>query len=393
MEKRELCREIVDILLLRDTVTRQELLEAVEIRPASLLDAVRLLVEQGLLEEPERTGRHTGRKASPIRIRADAACIMGVELGLRNAHAVCLNARGEVLASRSRACPASMTHTTARRLVLELVRQVRKDLGKAARHLRGIGFADPGLANTATGTSVFAVGIKGWRDLPTAAWLRRGTGLEAAVYNAVMARAFAEYVCGARPLPESLFEMELDVGVGGGFIHQGEPFVGASACAMEVGHLIAKPDGRLCQCGNRGCLEAVAGWDGIRARMDDYAGNGVQTALLSEAFSLERFVECVHAHDKPARALALEISDWIGLAVSTVVAILNPRRIVFHGALAGLGDLLVARVRDVLSMHCLPTSLAGLELQVSALPADASARGAALLLRRKVLRDLVEASV
>ena len=127
--------------------------------------------------------------------------------------------------------------------------------------------------------------------------------------------------------PASIFRLNTGTGIGGGFIKDGNLFVGDSYRGMEIGHLMIQPDGPLCQCGNRGCLEAIAGESGIRRRVEELIANGVSTELKNGPFSIGRFCELAKS-DKAARMLAHDISAKISSALCTVVALLNPAAII-----------------------------------------------------------------
>ena len=87
--------------------------------------------------------------------------------------------------------------------------------------------------------------------------------------------------------PKSLFHLGMDDGIGGGFVKDGVCFIGDSNQGMEIGHIVIAPNGPLCQCGNRGCLEAVAGETGIRRRIREALNRGI-TDPAEEAVYLIR---------------------------------------------------------------------------------------------------------
>ena len=153
-------------------------------------------------------------------------------------------------------------------------------------------------------------------------------------------------------------------------------------CGMEVGHVVVRDDGPQCQCGSRGCLEAVTGIPAIRRRVEEMIREGVQTALGSEPFSAELLARCVRENDKAAQALTLEVSEDIAAALASVVTLLNPGTVVLTGALSRIGAPLVENLKKLLQLRCLPRAVADLDMRVSSLAESATAQGAALLARR-----------
>lgn len=376
--------DVTESVLARGRVTRQELLAELDIRPATLFDLVRHLARKGFVEEPERKGARTGRRASPISVRHDYGLFVGIGLELTGIQGVCIDARGEVLASTFRKPPPGMNAAAAREAVVSVIAEIRRKLGARAKAIRGIGLDDPGVIDFETGTSVLAVNIPGWKNLATAKWLRELTGWTALLHS--NSRTYAEAVIGNHPRTQGLFHLLLDDAVGGGFIRGGEIFRGDTGMAMEVGHLVVQPGGPLCRCGNRGCLEAFVGAAGMRHRVEDLHRNKVRTLLREEGFTLAHFVDCVRKRDRAAMALLREVTGHVGAMLATIVGILNPSTVVVTGALAGLGDQLFGPVRNILAVGCVPIALDHLTLRASTLPENATALGAAFVVRREVIR-------
>ena len=378
---------IIGYLIDEGKVTRQQLITHLKIRPATLFEAVIKLEKSGILHEPDRKGIKTGRKASSISFNKDYLSFIGVELNVNRIVCTCLDTEGGQYA-------LTTMNLDSREGASEAQGKVEKAIDDAVRvtetrnlRIGGIGFADPGLVDTANGIGLKAVNIPGWENLGITKWLSEKYQTFCLAFPAPTARAYAEYI--AQGKPSSLFHMELGPTLGGGFVKDGNLFIGDSFAAMEIGHVVVENEGPLCRCGNRGCLEAVASLSGIRRRISELISRGVQTSLKTSEIDYPEFMESVRNLDKPAYSLAQEIAEKIGVGLASLVAILNPKVIVMSGGLAGLDDILLSVVRNVLAMRCLSISVANLELKVSSLDDSATASGAAQLVRRKVLSEAV----
>jgi glucokinase len=126
----------------------------------------------------------------------------------------------------------------------------------------GVGCGGP--MDLAAGT-VSPLNIPGWRDFPLRERVAALTGLPTAVDNDAKALALAEGWAGAARGCRHFLAMVVSTGVGGGLVLDGRLVDGASGNAGHVGHVIVEPDGRLCPCGARGCLEAEASGTAIAA--------------------------------------------------------------------------------------------------------------------------------
>jgi glucokinase len=247
----------------------------------------------------------------------------------------------------------------------------------------GIGFADPGVVDSDNAVSRKAVNIPGWENAATGEWLEGEFHLPVGIWPETMIKTRMEYMLRMPDVPESIFLLTLDDGVGGGFIRNGELFVGSSGCGMEIGHLVIDPAGPVCKCGNRGCVEALVGESGIRSKMVQAIKSGMKSSLDMENFSLNAFLEAAHS-DKAARIVADQVCENIGQALSAVVMLLNPSMIVFGGALSKLDSILISGVRRVLELNCFAGALQELKLELARSDEFDTARGAALRMRDKV---------
>ena len=385
MKKNILCSAILDQILARGEATRPELVNITGVRAASVFEAVDALKREGILYEPERTGRRTGRKAPILRLNPDHFWCAGIDFQVRRTVGTVVDLAGDIRCRAELPALERGSLTVCRNEIRAVLRQLREEAGDSWDRVRGIGFADPGLVDVRKGLSIRAVNVPGWENARTGDWLSRENEVPAGIWPEGLVKTFMEYQVRGSEMHGSLFHLGMDDGIGGGFIKDGECFIGDTNQAMEIGHIVIDPDGPLCQCGNRGCLEALAGETGIRRRIHEVISSGVDTVLNLEQFSLQYFTECAK-HDKAAHIIASEVSDSIGRALAVAVALLNPSMIVLSGELTGLGDLLLESIHRVLNLSCFSGTVRDLKLEFSRLDKYDTARGAAILMRNQLLK-------
>ena len=126
----------------------------------------------------------------------------------------------------------------------------------------GVGCGGP---MTGGGEAVSPLNIRAWRDFPLRARLGSSTGLPTFIDNDAKALALGEGWKGAAADERDFIAMVVSTGIGGGIVLDGRLLDGADGNAGHVGHLIVEPNGRLCACGARGCLEAEASGPSIAA--------------------------------------------------------------------------------------------------------------------------------
>ena len=385
MKNDELKDLILQKILLRTHLTRQEFLELHPCRPASMLHAINELKNAGLVIEPERSRAKTGRRSPVLSLNPALGAFAGLELQPQRLLGVLIDGAGKVLARAALDFPAGITAQAIPGKLERILAELQNAAPGQDRCWRGIGFADPGLVDVAQQQCLRAHNVPGWTAAPVNAWLRELSGVEQVfVAPAPMFRALAEYDARRPETPRSLVLIELDTGIGGAFVRNGRLLVGDSSRGMELGHLVIRPGGPLCKCGNHGCLEAIAGEQGIRQRIGDMIAGKVATELRVND-SLDDFIALVNRRDRAARLLASEICDAIASAVTVVVTLLNPGAVIFSGRLSHLGEMLLDTVRRALNVNCFYGAIEHLSLEISSLDEFAAAFGAALTTRRREL--------
>lgn len=226
-----------------------------------------------------------------------------------------------------------------------------------------VGIGVPGLYDPAAGTTRFLVNLPGaWADRPVAAPVADALGLPCRLINDARAFGLAELRLGAGQGVSSMVGLTLGTGVGGVIVIDGRVLQGHDGTAGEIGHQTIDPDGPLCGCGNRGCLEAFAKADRIAAACGaESAGEAVQAARRGDQRALDGLSE---------------IGGYLGIGIGNLITLISPDRVVIGGGIAAAGELLLAPIREELRRRVLTTSLDRVELVTAELGTWAGAIGA-----------------
>jgi glucokinase len=228
-----------------------------------------------------------------------------------------------------------------------------------------VGIGIPGLYDPVAGTTRFLVNFPGgWPGVPVAGPVGAALGLPAPLINDARAFGLAELRAGAARGASSMVGLTLGTGIGGviaidGRVHQGHDGTGG-----ELGHQTLEPDGPLCGCGNRGCLEAFARADRIAAAC------GTATA--------EAAVEAARAGDPRAVAGLLVVGRYLGIGIANMIAVITPDVVVIGGGISAAFDLLRAPIEAELRERVRTTALELVRLVPAELGTWAGAIGAAI---------------
>jgi glucokinase len=228
-----------------------------------------------------------------------------------------------------------------------------------------VGIGVPGLYDPATGAARFLVNVPGpWAGHPVAGPVQEAVGVPVSLVNDARAFGLAELRLGAGRGAASMIGLTLGTGVGGVIAIDGRVHQGHDGTAGEIGHQTIDPDGPMCGCGNRGCLEAFARAD----RIAEACG----TTTVEEAV--------IRARAGDARAIEgfAQIGRYLGIGIANMIAVITPDRVVIGGGIAAASDLLFGPIRAELRRRVLTTSLDRVELVTAELGAWAGAIGAAI---------------
>ncbi|MDI3421655.1 ROK family protein [Streptomyces luteolus] len=201
------------------------------------------------------------------------------------------------------------------------------------------GVAVPGIVDENQARAVYSATI-GWRDLPLGAVLEQRTGIPVTLGHDVRAGGNAERVLGAARGARDVLFVAIGTGVSAAVISDGRPVRGGGFVG-ELGHLVSDPDGAVCGCGVRGCVETVATAAAIATAFTVRSGRPVEGA--------DEVAALVAQGDPHALSVWNRAVDTLATAFATVSTLLAPELIVVGGGLAEAGDLLLDPIRKRLA--------------------------------------------
>jgi len=180
----------------------------------------------------------------------------------------------------------------------------------------------------------------------------------------------------------------LGTGIGGAIVSQGRLIQGPYGNAAELGHTIIYPDGRLCGCGQKGCVEAYASASSTARRASEAIRAGAQSSL-QKVMQEKGEITCkdVYEHlaegDRLAKEITEETAEALGLVCVNMLHITEPKRIVFAGGMTAAGDALLERIRYYFEQHIWKLKSEPVEICFATLGGDAGIIGAAALAQQQ----------
>ncbi|WP_019069212.1 ROK family transcriptional regulator [Streptomyces hokutonensis] len=360
--------QVFTTVLSHGPLTRLEVARRAGLSAAAVTKAVRPLIGAGYLTEgaDEDAPPALGRPANLVRVDGGRALFIGVKVTGDEIIGVLTDLCCRIRVARH----VPLTDRDPRAVlasISDLAQELRTEADELGIQVVGLGLAVSGDVDRGEGVVRYSPFLE-WRDVPLAELAAMTTGLPVTVDNDVRALTVAEQWFGAGAGLTDFAVVTVGAGIGCGLVVHGRVVAGAHGVAGEIGHVVVDPAGPRCHCGNRGCVEAIAGDAAIVARVREVTG--VQVADTLEAVAL------AHRGDAGAREVYARAGDAIGRGIATVANLLGPERVIISGEGLAAYDLFAEQIRDSFAEAAFG-SAARCDVRTRPLPFDEWARGAA----------------
>ena len=332
---------VLNVIREKQPISRIEIADLIGLEGSTVSKIVSRLLSGSLVYE-EGVGEASpqgGRKKRYLHINPHKACAIGVDFRPSGYTVALSDFRGRI--QRSIDLPSKSDPRAAIAVISRMIKKLLRSC--RGESVEGIGVSLVGLVDPVEGIVLAGEGLGWGENVPVGSILRETLDMDIPMYfeNGAWLGALAETWFGkhARP-PRNLVFLDIGEGIGSGIIIRGQFYHGSMNGAGEFGHIPLHPDGPLCSCGARGCLEAYASdpatvqrYEALcRSRRDE---NGVRPAgaAINDVITraLEREPEAVESLEEKA--------TYLGRGLVTVVYSLNPEVIVLGGPITRAWNL------------------------------------------------------
>ncbi len=250
--------------------------------------------------------------------------------------------------------------------------------------------ASAGLIDGDHGRVIISENIPGFRNLALTQPVSERIGIPCFIENDASAAALGEFRFGAGRGTRHLLHATLGTGIGGGIVINGRLYRGAKGLAGEIGHTVIDPAGPPCNCGSRGCVEALVSGFAFARRAKRLMASGKATKLREMVEGRDPDTRDLHeaalAGDTLAEAEIRNGGHILGLALGGMVNVLNPDAVTLSGGLLKMGEMFLGPMRE--GMYSLPYGPAsGTIVRLSELGDDTGLFGAAAVALERLDAD------
>ncbi len=317
----------------------------------------------------------------------DGELVIGIDLGGTNIKGALLDPDGKIIEKREVATQAKAGPEAVAGRMSGVIGELETLAKAARRRVTGIGLGVPGQPKQADGSVIFAPNLH-WHNVPLMQYLRRQTVLPIWLENDANLAALGEQWRGAGRGSVNMVMITVGTGIGGGLILDGRLYNGTSGSAGEIGHMVIDPEGPLCSCGRRGCLETLTSATAMVRMAREAIDQGRDTDLARiETLTARDIVLSAQAGDKVALEIINTAARYLGIGLGNVVNLINPDTIVVGGGVSRAGELLFAPLRRATLAWSLEAPAGIVKIVPAELGNDAGCIGAARLVWQKKIKD------
>jgi predicted NBD/HSP70 family sugar kinase len=367
-------RLIVGLLRAHGPVSRTALAALSGLSLSALTRSTRDLLALGIAHEAGKTESNGGRRAVLLAFNPSYAYGIGVKVERERVLAARVDLAGRVAGRWE----ARLTPPPAPDAVYSLVRNAARRLARG--RVLGVGVAISGFVDP-HGVDIYSP-ILGWHNVAVRDPLAERLGLPVRVENDVNALTLAENLYGAGLRFRDFVCVTVGEGIGAGVVIGGELYRGAFGGAGEIGHMTIALGGPRCRCGEKGCLEALASDQALRADAERLGFPGI-AAMTAAA-----------RNGSLSAQLALRsVGQALGLGLKNVINLLNPEAIVLGGERMTDADLFLPALEEEVRHHAFPETARDLSIVSAELGPDGFLIGAAALVTTEAFRSPLESAV
>ena len=330
------------------------------------------LLFEGKTVEAAPTG---GRRATLLHFNADAGYVIGVDMGRSHLTLLLTNLAGQIIARRSGPFNASLGPEVCLQQVIASLMEFTAEHQIGWHQIIGVGLGIPGPMDAASRMLVRPPRMPGWDQFDMRTVMERACKVPMYFDNDANMGARGESQYGAARNVDHMAYVKVATGIGCGLIVNGDIYRGSSGAAGELGHVTIDDNGPLCDCGNRGCLEVVAGAAAVTmaAARGVYPDSGGTSAGPLDVADV---VQAALAGDTVAQEAIERAGYHIGIALAGLVNIFNPSLILLDGSMARAGEFLLGPIRQGIARRSLAASSATTRIEMAQLGDNAIALGA-----------------
>jgi len=383
--------KVLNVIRNCNRISRADVARTTGLSAPTVSRIVEDLIDADLVQETGEGDSQGGRRPTLLQFAGALNRIIGIDLGTTNIYGVLCDLNAKILVEKSRpTCVAKGFRSIIRR-TSELIEELEASSGPRSRPVLGVGLAVAGLIDRERNVVEFSPDFH-WENVDVQRELARRHSIPIVFDNVTRVMALGEICFGVGKRFRNFVCVNVGYGIGGGIVIDGEPVFGPRGIAGEIGHMtLDRNSGRLCDCGNFGCLEALASGNAIakeaRARLQAGEDSVLRTMCgdAIDGVTAEMVANAAKKGDPMALDIFHRAAEYLGIGIAALINLLDPEAVVIGGGVAQAGDLLFDIVRKTVSLRALSKIADDAAILPASFGMKAAAMGAVALVLNKVI--------
>jgi len=361
-------------------ISRVEIARRMALTRAAVSAIVNDLMATGALREAERINAHSGRPPIVLEINPERGHVVGVDFGATHLSVLIADLSTRILEETEIPFDIQQGPQPSLEQADRLVREMLIKTNLTLKDILAFGVGVPGPVVTEAGMVLAPPIMPGWDRYPIRDTLENWWGSPVSLNNDAELGALGEWAAGAGRGERNLAYIKVGTGIGCGLLLEGQIYRGVTGSAGEIGHLTIDENGPLCNCGNQGCLEALAGGWAIAREAREAVQKGRRTLLSSiqplEKITAREVAAAARKGDLLSQQILERAGTHIGIALAGLVNLFNPGMVIIGGGVAQTGDILLEPIRQAVQRRSLPAATRVVRITTAMLGRRSSSLGA-----------------
>ncbi len=375
---------VLNVIKTHGPISRTEVAKRTGLSAATVSGITANLIDNGLVLEKEVGDSSGGRRPILLVLNPHGGFVVGLKLAEDRITGALTDLEANVIVKLTRELRDHHIDQVVN-TIEQIVNHFLSEGNILEEQFLGVGIGLAGIIDSAAGTLRYSP-IFGWHDVPLGELLESKLQVPIYIDNDVNTLTITEQWFGKGQGIDNFLTITIGRGVGMGIVVNGQIYHGGKGGAGEFGHTVVEPDGQLCECGKRGCLETYVA-DPALMRL---AGEAIKRQEISgKIVKMDDLLKKARFGDPGAVRIFTRAGEVLGLGVSNLINVLSPDLIIISGEGVRAGDLLFNPMYESIERNVMTDLASDTEVQIDAWDDDAWARGAAGL----VLRQLFESPI
>lgn len=364
------------------SISRAQIAKETALTPPTVGSIVKELLNQNLIKESQLGISQGGRKPTMLVLNTSAFYIIGIDVGPKDIQFIVSDLSGEIVDEIKDGISTAIQEEAFLEMLVSGVKTLI-DRNPSLQYI-GIGVAMHGVVDAEKGIAIFAPNLN-LRNIPIKEKLECVFELNVKVENDAKLLALGEAWFHSVMENTNMIAVNVGRGIGAGLIIDGKLYSGEHGIAGEIGHMTIDIHGKKCSCGNIGCLQTISSGPAIAEKASTILGTPSDLPLSSKDV-----YEAALDGDAVAVEILEEAGTYLGIALTNLIHVCNPSKIIIGGGVSKAGDFIIKPVVETIQARAISPQAQGTQVEVSKLGDYGSSLGAVALILTELFEPVVE---